>query len=160
MRIAFAVALTLLTAGLFYAAKSFLAVDSSGLDYFKGNWIVTMRNNPGASFRWTVKEDLQGGWMVGVVEQNEKKVSTDFWRRSGNRIERFAFTADGTFVKIEGRCWEANRLVLAGIASDKTVETEIRETITKLGDDKFQALWGRSCGNSLDVIIESSAWGS
>jgi hypothetical protein len=154
MRIAFMAAIILFAAGLIYAAESFSAATATDLDYFKGSWIVTMRNNPQASFHWMVKEDLQGGWLAGVVEQNEKKVSTDFWRRNGSRIERFAFTADGTFVKIAGGGWESNRLVLTGIASDKTGETEIRETITKLSDVKFQALWERNSGGKWIVFAD------
>ncbi|HYY56705.1 MAG TPA: hypothetical protein VE842_05190 [Pyrinomonadaceae bacterium] len=140
--IAFAITIALLAAGgLLYAAESLSAGTSPDIDYFKGKWVVKMRGNPKQSFNWTVKEDLRGGWMVGVVEQNGEKVSTDFWRRDGKKIERFAFTSGGTFVKIEGSGWETNRLVLTGVASETTGDTKIRETITKVNDRQFQALW-------------------
>jgi hypothetical protein len=142
MRISLAITLTLLIAGVcFYATKSFSSVTSPDLDYFKGNWVVTMRSNPKEAFSWTVKEDLNGGWMVGIVEKNGEKVSTDFWRQSGKKIERFAFTADSTFVKIESVGWESDRLVLSGVASDKTGATKIRETITRVNERRFHALW-------------------
>ncbi|HEV2913875.1 MAG TPA: hypothetical protein VGX92_11405 [Pyrinomonadaceae bacterium] len=131
----------LATGGLLYATESFSSGASSDMDYFKGKWAVTMRGNPKLIFSWTVKEDLQGGWMVGVVEKNGEKVSTDFWRRDGKKIERFAFTAAGLFVRIEGSGWESNRLVLTGVASEKTGETRIRETITRVDDRLFNALW-------------------
>jgi hypothetical protein len=144
MRIAFAIAITLLTAGgFFHATESFSSRASSDMDYFKGKWVVAMKANPKQVFSWTVKEDLQGGWMVGVVEKNGEKVSTDFWRQDGKKIERFAFTADGLFVKIESPGWESDRLVLSGVASDKTGETKIRETITKVNERQFHALWER-----------------
>jgi hypothetical protein len=57
------------------------------------------------------------------------------------KIERFAFTADGAFVRIEGSGWESNELVLTGIASGQSGETKIRETITKVSDSEFHALW-------------------
>jgi hypothetical protein len=143
-RIALAIFLaSLAAAGFFYAGKSFSSVASSDLDYFKGNWVVALRSNPKETFNWTVKEDLQGGWMAGVVEKNGEKVSTDFWRQGGKKIERFAFTAGGLFVKIESAGWESNRMVLTGVASDKTGETKIRETITKVNDRQFNALWER-----------------
>ena len=88
-----------------------------------------------------MKEDLQGGWLAGVVEKNGEKVSTDFWRQNGKRIERFAFTAGGMFVKIESNGWESGRLVFTGVASDKTGETKVRETITKVNEREFHALW-------------------
>lgn len=144
MRIALAALLALLTAcGLFYTAKTLSYENQQGIDYFKGQWTVALRNNPKASFRWTVKEELQGGWLMGVVEQDGQKVSTDFWRQSGKKIERFAFTADGTFVRIESDGWESKRLVFTGVASDKTGEAKVRETITIVNDRQFSALWER-----------------
>ena len=145
MRIAFALALTVLAAGGFlYATKSQQSETSTGLDYFKGSWTVTLRSNPKQAFKWTVKEDLQGGWLAGVVEQNGEKVSTDFWRQNGKRIERFAFTAGQVFVRIESSGWESDRLVFTGVMSDKGGETKIRETITKVTDRQFNALWERA----------------
>lgn len=144
MKIALAALLALLaTCGLFYTSKTFSYDNPQGIDYFRGQWTVALRNNPKASFRWTVKEELQGGWLMGVVEQNGQRVSTDFWRQSGKKIERFAFTADGTFVKIESAGWESGRLVFTGIASDKSGEVKVRETITVVNDRQFNALWER-----------------
>lgn len=155
MRIAFIITFTLLAAGGFiYATGSLSLAPAPDIDYFKGNWTVTMRSNPQASFHWTVKEDLKGGWMVGAVERNGEKVSTDFWRQNGNKIERFAFTSDGTFVKIEGTDWQSNRLVLSGVASDKSGETQIRETITRVNEREFQALWERSSGGKWSVFAD------
>jgi hypothetical protein len=144
-RVAFVIALAALAAGGFLSAtKSFSPAAATGLDYFKGSWTVTLRSNPKEAFRWTVKEDLQGGWLAGVVEKNGEKVSTDFWRQNGKRIERFAFTAGGMFVKIESSGWESDRLVFTGVASDRTGETKIRETITKVNEREFHALWERA----------------
>jgi hypothetical protein len=127
--------------GYLHASKCFSSGAATELDYFKGSWTVTLRSNPKEVFRWTVKEDLQGGWLAGVVEKNGEKVSTDFWRQNGKRIERFAFTAGGMFVKIESSGWESGRLVFMGVASDKTGETKVRETITKVNEREFHALW-------------------
>jgi hypothetical protein len=143
MKRAFSLPLALLVAGFFGAVASLSSAASPDLDYFKGKWVVTMKDNPKQAFDWMVREDLRGGWMVGVVEKNGEKVSTDFWRQSGKRIERFAFTADGLFVKIESAGWESDRLVLTGIMSDRAGETKIRETITRVNDRRFQALWER-----------------
>ncbi|HKQ99172.1 MAG TPA: hypothetical protein VJT09_00785 [Pyrinomonadaceae bacterium] len=129
--------------GLFYAAKSFPSETSSGINYFKGSWVVRIRDNPKLSFNWTVKEDLQGGWLSGVVERNGEKITNDFWRAGGKKIERFAFTTGGTFVRVESPGWESNRLVLGGTMNDGAAETRIRETITRVNDRQFYALWER-----------------
>ena len=147
-RIAFFVVLIICAAGGFlYATKTFSSAPAPELDYFKGSWTITLKSNPKEAFRWTVKEDLQGNWLAGVVEKNGEKVSTDFWRQNGKRIERFAFTADGMFVKIESSGWESDRLVFTGIISDKAGETKVRETITKVNERQFQALWERADGD-------------
>jgi hypothetical protein len=144
MRIAFAIRLHLFIAvALFYGVESFSVGASSDLDYFKGDWTVTIKARPGALFHWRVQEDLKGGWMAGVVELGGEKVSTDFWRRAGGKIERFAFTSDGTFVRLESYGWKSNRLIFTGVASDKTGATKIRETITRINERTFQALWER-----------------
>ena len=120
---------------------------SPDLDYFKGDWTVTMKANPKESFNWKVKDDINGGWMVGAVERKGEKISTDLWRQNGKKIERFAFTEDGTFVRIESSGWDSGRLVLTGVASQKTGETKIRETITKVNNQQFYALWEREDSN-------------
>ena len=153
-RIAFAAALALLAAGeLFYATKSSTSPAPSELDFFKGTWTVTMKSNPGQPFRWTVKDDLRGGWVAGVVEQNGERISTDFWRQGGGKIERFAFTGGALFVRIESTGWEAGRMVLSGVASDKTGETKIRETITKENERRFHALWERQEADGRWVVF-------
>jgi hypothetical protein len=133
----------LLIAGsiFFFTSRTFSSDKQTGLDYFKGNWTVTMRNNPAQSFSWTVKEDLNQSWLNGVVEQNGKRISTDFWRNNKTKIERFAFTGNSVFVKIESSGWEGEKMVLNGILSDRSGETKIRETITKVNENKFNALW-------------------
>ncbi len=138
----FIIAFALLACGAFlYATESSTTPAPSGLDYFKGTWTVTLKSNPERPFRWAVREDLKGGWVVGVVEQNGERVSTDFWREDGTRIERFAFTTGGLFVRIESPGWDSTRLIFTGVMSDKTGETKVRETITKVNDRQFRALW-------------------
>lgn len=154
MKIAFAIAIALLAAGgFFYATKSFSNGTPSDIAYFKGTWTVALRNNPKETFSWTVKEDLQGGWMVGVVEKNGEKVSTDFWRQSDKKIERFAFTSSGAFVKIESSGWESDRLMMIGVMSDKTGEIKVRETITRVNDRRFQALWERESSDGKWIVF-------
>ena len=103
--------------------------------------MVSMRNNPTQTFSWKVKEDLNESWLSGVVEQNGKRISTDFWRQNGQKIERFAFTGNSIFVKIESSGWEGDKLIFNGILSDKSGETKVRETITKVSENQFNALW-------------------
>ncbi len=128
--------------GNFYVtAKVLSSQNPTDIDYFKGNWTVKLRNNPNQSFSWKVSEDLNQSWLHGVVEQNGNKVSTDFWRQNGKKIERFAFTGNSVFVRIESDGWEADKLILKGSMSDRSGENKIRETITKVNEREFNALW-------------------
>ncbi|HUQ33465.1 MAG TPA: hypothetical protein VM095_15190 [Pyrinomonadaceae bacterium] len=139
-----ALALVLCAAArLLYATGSFSNGLSSGLDYFKGSWVVRIRSDPKQIYKWTVREDQKGKWMTGVIEKDGERVSTDFWRVNDDRIERFAFTANGAFVRIEGGGWESNKLILTGITSGQAGETKIRETITRVNEREFHALWER-----------------
>lgn len=138
------IAVALFTAAGFYLTTTALSASSTtDIDYFKGIWTVTLRNNPELSFKWTVREDLGGTWLNGVVEKDGTRISTDFWRENGKKIERFAFTGNSRFIKIEGSGWDAagHKMVLTGIMNDQESETRIRETITKVNDQKFNALW-------------------
>lgn len=116
---------------------------ASGLDYFKGKWTVTMRNNPKMSFSWTVKEDLNESWLAGVVETGGQRITNDFWRQNNQKIERFAFTTGSTFVRLESAGWNGNQMIFNGILSDASGETKVRETITKTSERQFNALWER-----------------
>lgn len=132
---------TLLCIGtvLFITPSFSLAV--SDLDYFKGTWVIKLRNNPDLIFKWTVKTDLKESWLTGVVEQNTARTSMDFWRQTGKKIERFAFTENGVAVKLESPGWEGNKMLMSGIMNDKSEEAKVRETITKVSAREFNALW-------------------
>lgn len=140
----------IITGSFFLTTESF---SSSDLDYFKGKWKVTLRNNSKISFDWTVKEDLDKSWLNGVVESGGQKISTDFWRQTGKKIERFAFTSNSTFVKIESEGWNGNKMILNGILNDGASESKIRETITKVSEKQFNALWEREDANGKWIIF-------
>lgn len=140
----------LIIAGNFFTTESFSAND---LDYFKGKWKVTLRNNPKISFDWTVKEDLDKSWLNGVVESGGQKISTDFWRQNSKKIERFAFTSNSTFVKIVSDGWNGNQMILSGTLNGGASEVKVRETITKVSERQFNALWERETEDGKWIVF-------
>jgi hypothetical protein len=150
---AFIIALlfVLIPAGGFYLTRE--SNSASELDYFKGKWTVTLRGNPKIVFDWTVKEDLDKSWLGGEVTRDSSKVSTDFWRQSGKRIERFAFTSNSTFVRLESAGWNGNQMIFSGTMSDNVGETKVRETITKVSDRQFNALWEREAKGGKWIVF-------
>ena len=113
------------------------------VEFFKGTWECSIQTSPNDKFRWSVTEGLNDAWLVGFVQVGKNKVSNDFWRLVENRIERFAFTGDSTFVRVASNGWEANQLKFAGSANQKTGEFQVRQTITRNSDREFRALWER-----------------
>ncbi len=122
---------------LFQAAVS----AQTGIDYFKGTWAVEIANGPRGTLRWIVKEDLNDGWLSGVVERDGRKISADLWRVHGKLIERYAFTGDGLYIKMVSSGWRANRLKFNGIASGPAGDFRLRQTITRRTERTFHALW-------------------
>lgn len=116
---------------------------SSDLDYFEGIWTVSLRNDPATSFRWELKKDLDGSWLSGTVDRGGAKITRDFWRQNGTAIDRYAFTTNGTFVQVRSSGWEGGRLIFRGTLTDGRVESAVRETITKVDERKFTAVWER-----------------
>lgn len=113
------------------------------ITYFIGVWKVTVKGDPTANYKWTVAPDKNGEWLEGAMEKDGVKTSTDFWRKNDSSIERFVFTTDGTLLRVTSAGWKTSTLVLTGIASGKNGNSRVRETITRLGDSKFRAIWER-----------------
>ncbi|WP_197036133.1 S41 family peptidase [Fischerella sp. PCC 9605] len=115
----------------------------SEVEFFKGTWECSIQSSPNNKFRWSLTQGLNNAWLVGFVQVGNNKVSNDFWRLVQGRIERFAFTGDGTFVSVTSNGWESQRLKFAGSANQKTGEFQVRQTITTKGNREFRALWER-----------------
>jgi hypothetical protein len=125
------------------ALISIPAFAQSGLDYFKGTWTVAIKDGPKGGFRWDVNTALDGSWLGGSVTREGKSVTNDYWREDGKKIERFAFTANGLFVRIASAGWSGDKLIFAGTAGSAAGESNVRETIAKIDANKFLALWER-----------------
>lgn len=56
-------------------------------------------------------------------------------------ILRFVFDSSGAYGIVRSPGWEGSRLVLTGEAHSQGGPTEVRETITRIGPDRFDAVW-------------------
>jgi hypothetical protein len=142
-----------LTCGLAIASGGFLLFKSiqasdarsrSHLDeikFFQGDWDCKLKNFPYTTFQWKVAENLGDSWLAGVVQLDDRQVSNDFWRVSNGKIERFAFTRDGRLFQIESPGWASDKLTFSGTANNSAETYPVRETITKISDDAFHAIW-------------------
>jgi hypothetical protein len=112
----------------------------SEIEFFKGTWECRLKDS-NKVFSWTVTKGLKNSWLVGVVQAGQEKVSNDYWRSVNGKIERFAFTGEGLFIKIDSSGWESGKLVFSGSANQPTEEFKVRETITQNSDREFHAVW-------------------
>jgi hypothetical protein len=142
-----------LTFGLAIASGGFLLFRSaqtsdarsrsnlSEVGFFQGNWECKLKNSPYTTFQWKVAEKLGNSWLAGIVQLDDRQVSNDFWRVSNGKIERFAFTSDGQLFQIESPGWASEKLTFSGTANNSAETYPVRETITKISETAFQALW-------------------
>ena len=56
-------------------------------------------------------------------------------------ILRFVFDSSGVYGIVRSRGWEGDRLVLEGEAHPKSGPSKVRETITRVGPNRFDAVW-------------------
>lgn len=119
--------------------------------FFVGIWSVAVKDGKG-TVTWTVKEDLGGEWLSGTVDRDGERISIDHWRFNGRNIERFAFTADGLYIKMNASGWKGNKLSFAGIASGPDGDFRMRETITRENDKRFRALWEKQGADGVWVV--------
>ena len=70
-------------------------------------------------------------------------ITNDYWRMKGGSVERFAFSTDGLTLRVSSPGWQGEKLILSGVASTRSGEFNVRETITKISATKFLALWER-----------------
>jgi hypothetical protein len=139
--------LTIATAAVFASSTRMRDSSVSGvapdLLYFQGKWNITLKADPSVSFIWTVSQDLKGEWLSGVIEKNGERVSTDLWRVNAGIIERYVFTNEGVFIRLVSSGWKSGKLVLSGIGNGKAVDFRVRETVTRLSETRFKAVWER-----------------
>jgi hypothetical protein len=112
----------------------------SEVEFFKGTWKCQLKKSATA-FSWSVTNGLGGTWLTGFVQVGQDKVTNDYWRINNGKIERYAFTTDALVVKVESNGWQGNKLTFAGTFNKPGEELQTRETITKVSDREFLAVW-------------------
>jgi hypothetical protein len=117
------------------------------LRYFIGSWRVSARDpstNEVLTLAYKVEPSIGGRWLAGSGEASDLSVrARDSWGvdpASGD-ILRFVFDGSGAYGIVRSRGWEGDRLVLEGEAHSKGGPTKVRETITRFGPNRFDAVW-------------------
>jgi hypothetical protein len=124
------------------------------LQYFVGTWHVAARDpstNDLMTITYKVEPSAGGRWLTGHGESSDLSVQArDSWGidPATGDILRFVFDSSGAYGIVRAREWNGDRLVLEGEAHSKSGPTKVRETITRLGPNRFEAVWEAMQGGS------------
>jgi hypothetical protein len=117
------------------------------LAFFVGQWSA-VAEDPGSGKRFTldyrVRPALDGAWCEGEGYSPELGLRIrDLWgvdARTGELL-RAIFDSQGTHGEIRSKGWEGDTLRFEGQASSGGQSQAVRETITRVSDKEFTALW-------------------
>ncbi|HEU5059910.1 MAG TPA: hypothetical protein VFU21_25440 [Kofleriaceae bacterium] len=117
------------------------------LDYFVGAWTIQARN-PATGQRFTmrylIEPALGGAWLSGHGTSRELGVEVrDYWGRdpAGGGLVRIILQSDGTAGTVRSSGWQGEVLVLEGEVKSGGAVVQVRETITRRGPARFDAVW-------------------
>ena len=133
--------------GLQLALAGAAAAQTQGLNYFVGRWDVASKDvASGAILQvdYTIETAPGGAWLAGASASNDGSLNArDMWGRdplTGEFI-RVIFDGSGTFATVRSPGWADDRLVLEGEARSKGGTVRVRETISRVSPQRFEAVW-------------------
>ena len=117
------------------------------LDYLVGTWDIEA-TEPGAKepvhFQYEVRPLVGTAWIAGRGKAKKgEEESSDVWGRdaSTGEIMRVIFDKSGTYALMRGAGWQDGRLVLNGEARSAGGTIKVRETISCIDQNRFNARW-------------------
>jgi hypothetical protein len=145
--LAFVLSSFLTSAALAQGAAPVASAKAEGVGYFVGRWDVASRDPSGGDVlqvAYTVEQTPGGWWAAGAGASSDGSLqSRDMWGRdplSGELI-RVIFDGSGTYATVRSPGWAGDRLVLEGEARSPNGVVRVRETITRLTAQRFEAVW-------------------
>jgi hypothetical protein len=133
--------------GLQLALAGAAAAQSDDLRYFLGHWNVAS-TDPASGEVLQVDYNIEvtrgGAWLAGSSLSNDGLVSArDMWGRDPltGEVIRVIFDGSGTLATIRSPGWAGDKLVLEGEARSKGGTVRVRESISRLSPQRFEARW-------------------
>jgi hypothetical protein len=122
------------------------------LEYFIGHWRAGVEN-PATGQRFTLTYDvepaLSGVWLQGSGHAPELNLWVrDLWGHdaSTGQIVRVVFDNQGVHGVVRSAGWNGDVLVLQGEAHTASGVVTVRETITRIDETAFRAMWEMRSG--------------
>jgi hypothetical protein len=118
-----------------------------GVDYLVGRWVASAQDpatRETVLIDYNVERAAGGAWLAGAGRARDGSLnSRDMWGRDPltREIIRVVFDGSGALATVRSPGWEGDRLVLEGDVRSPGGTVRVRETITRLGRDRFRAVW-------------------
>lgn len=139
--------LATLALGIGMAFAGAASAQTQDLDYFVGRWDVASRD-PGSGevlqVEYTIERAPGGAWLAGTSTSKDHAINArDVWGRDPltGEVIRVVFDGSGTFATVRSQGWTGEKLVLEGDARSKGGTVRVRETISRLSPQRFEAVW-------------------
>lgn len=120
---------------------------SQDLSYFAGRWRASSldpQTGERLEITYVVEPTPGGAWFAGAGSTADGAFSArDMWGRDPRTgdLVRVIFDGSGAFATVRARAWDGDRLVLEGDALSANGTLRVRETITRISADRFEAVW-------------------
>ena len=136
-----------LAVGMQLALAGAAAAQPSDLGYFVGHWDVASKDPASGEVLqvdYTIETTPGGAWLAGASASKDGQVSArDMWGHDPltRELIRVIFDGGGTFATIRSPGWAGDKLVLEGEARSPGGTVRVRETISRLSPQRFEAVW-------------------
>ncbi|CAN7584554.1 hypothetical protein LJR219_004326 [Phenylobacterium sp. LjRoot219] len=136
-----------ITLGLQLAFVVPAAAQTDDLRYFVGHWNVASKDPASGEvlqLEYSIEPTRGGAWLAGLSVSKDGSLSArDMWGRDPltGEVIRVIFDGSGTFATVRSRGWTGDKLVLEGEARSKGGTVRVRETISRLSPQQFDAVW-------------------
>ena len=133
--------------GLQLALAGAAAAQTDDLRFFVGRWDVASKDTASGEVLkvdYSVETAPGGAWLAGASASKAGAISArDMWGRDPltREVIRVIFDGSGTFAPVRSPGWTGDKLVLEGEARSKGGTVRVRETISRLSPQRFEALW-------------------
>jgi hypothetical protein len=116
------------------------------LDFFVGHWRAdgTLDSDRHYTLDYRITPTLRGQWYAGtgVAPAMDMEIH-DLWGFDPvtGEIVRTLFDSQQTYGSVRSPGWIGDTLVLEGMMNARSGTRHVRETITRIGPDAFDAVW-------------------
>lgn len=136
-----------LALGIQMALAQAAGAQTQDLNFLVGHWHVASKDPASGEVlrvEYTIEKAPGGAWLMGASTSNDRSINArDMWGRDPltGEVMRVIFDGSGTFAIVRSHGWTGDKLVLEGEARSKGGTVRVRETISHVSPDGFDAVW-------------------